>query len=267
MKNNLLASYLRSLQINGRYTFTTSEALTALQTTPTAFKLAALRLIKRKELSRPKQGFYVIVPTEYQEVGAPPAAWFIDYLMQFNGQPYYVGLLSAAALHGAAHQQPQTFQVITNKSLRSIQVGRSRIQFFTKKNISPTSHESIKTPTGYMQVSTPETTAIDLVYYAKSVGHFNHVVTVLSELRDQLDAERLLNRLETDPIELSCLQRLGYLLETIDAGKNITDLLKQWVKKQKPARALPLRSDKPYKNCIKNDDWQLYINEMLESDL
>lgn len=38
--------------------------------------------------------------------------------MKFLGQPYYVGLLSAAALHGAAHHQPQEFQVVTNKQFR-----------------------------------------------------------------------------------------------------------------------------------------------------
>ena len=34
--------------------------------------------------------------------------------MQFCRCEYYVGLLSAAALYGAAHQQPMVFQVLTS---------------------------------------------------------------------------------------------------------------------------------------------------------
>ncbi|MBU2500813.1 type IV toxin-antitoxin system AbiEi family antitoxin [bacterium] len=33
--------------------------------------------------------------------------------MRYLAQPYHVGLLSAAAIHGAAHQQPMVFHVVT----------------------------------------------------------------------------------------------------------------------------------------------------------
>jgi len=51
-----------------------------------------------------RKGFYVIVPLEYQAIGSVPAEWFVDDLMRFIGQPYCAGCLSAAAIHGAAHQ-------------------------------------------------------------------------------------------------------------------------------------------------------------------
>lgn len=261
-----LNEYISSLQIKGRYLFTRDEALTALRVTSNAFKLAALRLIKKKNLVRLKHEFYLIVPTEYQEVGAPPTAWFIDYLMQFNQQPYYVGLLSAAALHGAAHQQPQVFQVMTNKPLRPIQAGRGRIEFFTKKEIIQTNYQSVKTPTGYMNVSIPEITAFDLVRYAKSVGHLNLVATVLTELQEKFDGARLSAVLESGNLEATNVQRLGYLLELIGADKKILALLKQWIKKHRP-KAVPLRSDIPYEHSQKNIDWQLYVNQTIESDI
>ena len=62
-----------------------------------------------------------------------PATWFIDALMKHFSQEYYVGLLTAAALHGAAHQQPMTFQVITDKRTRNITVGELFIEFICKK--------------------------------------------------------------------------------------------------------------------------------------
>lgn len=92
------------------------------------------------------------MPLEHRVAGAPPPSWYIDALMQHHKQPYYVALLSAAALHGAAHQQPQTFQVMTNKPLRPILVGRARVNFFVKKNIEDTAVVKIKTTTGFTTV-------------------------------------------------------------------------------------------------------------------
>lgn len=261
-----LTDFVNSLQIKGRYLFARDEALAALKVTSNAFKLAALRLVKKKGLVRLKHEFYLIVPTEYQEAGAPPVAWFIDYLMQFNQQPYYVGLLSAAALHGAAHQQPQVFQVITNKPLRQIQAGRGRIEFFTKKIITEDTYQPVKTPTGNMNVSIPEITALDLVRYAKSIGHLNLVATVLTELQEKFDEARLSAVLESENLEATNVQRLGYLLELIGADKKILALLKQWIKKYRP-KAVPLRSDIPYEHSQKNIDWQLYVNQTIESDI
>jgi predicted transcriptional regulator of viral defense system len=202
--------------------------------------------------------------TEYQKAGATPATWFINELMQSYKQDYYVGLLSAAALYGAAHQAPQVFQVITTKPLRDIHSGHVEIQFITKKQITPSSHQAIKTPTAYMRVSLPEITAIDLVRYAKSTGHLNHVATILTELQEEFDEGRFQQILQTEHLEISTIQRLGYLLELIKAKSGITKLLKNWIQKQKP-RLVPLRSDKIYDKQKKNVDWRLFINEKIEA--
>ena len=181
-------------------------------------------------------------------------------------QPYYVGLLSAAAIHGAAHQQPQTFQVITNKPLRPIKVRSSSINFFTKQHIIPESYQSTKTPSGYMQVSIPETTALDLIRYIKSVGYLHHATTVLVELQEKFDKERFIHILDVEAPEITCVQRLGYLLEMIGASQEIIFLLKQWINEKNP-QYIPLRSDKIYQKSEKNVDWHLYINEVIEADI
>jgi hypothetical protein len=106
--------------------------------------------------------------------------------------PYYVGLLSAAALHGASHQQPQEFQVITDRSVRSLSAGRARVRFFTSKYVARAHTSSVKTPTGSMRVSTPETTAVDLVRFAKAAGSLDNVATVIAELSPSLDPKKLL---------------------------------------------------------------------------
>jgi predicted transcriptional regulator of viral defense system len=107
MNLNSLVPWVDALQGGGRYSFTRQEAIEATGLSPEAVKKSLQRLVKRKRLAKVRDNFYVIVPTEYLAAGAPPATWFIADLMRSFGQPYYVGLLSAAALHGASHHQPQ----------------------------------------------------------------------------------------------------------------------------------------------------------------
>ncbi|MFV2069397.1 MAG: type IV toxin-antitoxin system AbiEi family antitoxin [Pirellulales bacterium] len=107
-------------------------------------------------------------------------------------RPHYVGLLTAAAQHGASHQQPQEFQVITDRSVRSLVAGRARIRFFASKFVDKAATRNVKTPTGTMRVATPETTAMDLVRFARAAGHLGNVATVLAELASSLDPKKLL---------------------------------------------------------------------------
>jgi len=44
----------------------------------------------------PYRGFYVIVSPEYRSLGCRPAEQFIPDLMEYLGEVYYAGLLSAA---------------------------------------------------------------------------------------------------------------------------------------------------------------------------
>ena len=80
-----LAAFVDSLQERGQYTFSRDEALSALGSTPIALKRAAERLKAKRRLAAPRRGFYTIVPLEYRQSGSPPAASFIDQLMQFHG--------------------------------------------------------------------------------------------------------------------------------------------------------------------------------------
>ena len=158
-----LQHYIEHLQSQGQYWFLRKNLIHSLKLTENAFKLAAYRLIKKGKLKRIRGDFYTIVPPEYYAIGSLPATWFIDALMNYLGQQYYIGLLTSAALAGAAHQQPMVFQVITNKRTRAITVGQVRIHFFYKKTIRDYFYQHMKTATGTMQVSTPEITAFDLV--------------------------------------------------------------------------------------------------------
>ncbi len=83
------------------------------------------------------------------------------------------------------HQQPQTLSVLTcAPALKRFGKERQCDFLFCQKKILPSLIKPFKTETGYLQVSTTELTAADLITYQKEVGGLNRVSTVLSELTD-----------------------------------------------------------------------------------
>ena len=207
-----LSALVDSYQAGGRYVITREQARQALGVSHEALKKAVRRLVAKRRLAVPRRGFFVVVPVEYRQAGAPPPSWYIDDLMKFCNRHYYVGLLTAATLHGAGHQQPQEFQVVTDRQLRPIMAGRARIRFFRKLRMERTQTMHVKTETGTMKVTTPEATALDLLRYLKGVGHLGHVVTVLTELVETMDGERIAEAAKSED-HLPSAQRLGYLLD------------------------------------------------------
>lgn len=219
-KRPSLSSHISALLSAGRIVFTSDDIARELGVGHGAFLDAAGRLRQRKVLVNPRQGFYVAVPPQHASWGAPPPSWYIDALMRHEEAPYYVGLLKAAELHGAAHQAVMEFQVVTAKRLPKITVGRSRIAFYYRKDMVPVSPgiEERKTDTGSMKISSPALTALDLLRYPHAAGGLDNIATVLSELADMVDAAQLAEL--SDAFERPVVQRVGHMLERLGhAGK------------------------------------------------
>jgi len=252
--------WVDELQASGRYTFQRSEAIEKANGGSEAVSKALLRLVRHRRIARIKNYFFVIVPLEYRSAGCPPASWFIHDLMAAMDLPYYVGLLSAAALHGASHQQPQELQVVTSTPVRPLRTGRVRIRFFVKKHIERTPAVEIKTPSGSMRVSTPEATAVDLVRHPRAAGGLDNVTAILSELSRNLDSQRLV----TAAVEagLSAAQRLGYLLDYVGA-RRLTASLARRIEDLQP-RAVLLRPGKSTNGAKRDSRWQVIVNEDIE---
>lgn len=259
-----LAHYLEHLQSQGQYWFLRKDVMTKLQLTDNAFRKVAHRLMTKGKLNRIRSGFYAIVPPEYFATGSLPASWFIDAFMSYVNQQYYVGLLTAASLHGAAHQQPMAFQVITDKLTRPIAVGQVSIEFFYKKTIHSHFYQSKKTATGKMNVSIPEITAFDLVRYRDVAGQVNHVATVLCELAEQLNPNLLAELLNNNDVEITAAQRLGYLLDTLPLSIDL-DPLATVLKNKKPIRRL-LVTESAQPVIEHNRRWHILVNEHVEPD-
>lgn len=259
-----LESWIDSLQTLGRYSFLRDEAVRDSGLSAEAAGKALRRAVKSGRLIRPKEYFYVIVPLEYRAAGAPPVSWFIHDLMKAMELPYYVGLLSAAALHGVSHQQPQTFQVMTDRSVRPMVAGRMRIRFFASKYVDHAATMEIKTPTGSMRVSSPETTIVDMVRFVKAAGHLDHVASVIAELAPPLSPKRLVAALALVH-DIPNTQRLGYIFDVLRQRK-LSAPVHRWVQ---PCieRFQPLRPGQPVDDAHENRRWQLLINGPVEIEL
>jgi predicted transcriptional regulator of viral defense system len=183
--------------------------------------------------------------------------------MTWLERPYYVCLLSAAELHGAAHQRPQALQVFLATKRRSIVCGRVRVDFMVRKGLGAVPVQTVNTPRGTVIVSTPEATALDLVGYEQQAGGLNLVATVLSELVDRIDPQRLAAAAHAAPIAWS--QRLGYLMHLAGAVDHVR-LLQEHVREH--ARdATPLVPGRAFRTSARDAAWKVYVNAAVEGDL
>ena len=254
--------FVENLLGQGRFTFTREEADRKLRRSRAATYMALHRLVKAGGLVMPRSGFYVIVDPQHRAAGTLPPEWFVHDLMKNMNRPYYVGLLSAAQLHGAAHHRPQEFQVmVPQRTVRPIRAGNVQIRFYGKGPFDRAQTQEVKTPTGLMKVATPETTAWDLVRYFKAAGGLENVVTILSELAERLEAKRLREAVKRHG-EVVVAQRLGYLLDRV-GQRSLTRGLADWIADAPPR---PLDPGAPAGDASESRKWRLLVNVQLEPE-
>ena len=145
----------------GRHFVSTTE-VAGIVGVPVASVPASLERARAAgKLIRVTKGGWAPVPAEYRIAGAPPPSHFAHQMMEHLGHPYYVGFLSAAAIHGASHQAPMVFQVVTPARLRDRRIGRGRLQFIHRTAAAQRPRVPHNVPTGRIWVSTPEVTVFD----------------------------------------------------------------------------------------------------------
>lgn len=258
-----LRSWIEALPEHGRYVFTRAEAGAVADGTDSAIKMALYRLKRAGAIVSPRRDFYVVVPREYRSAGAPPATWFIDDLMRHLGRRYYVALLSAAALHGAGHQRPMAFQVITDAAERDIEVGRVRIDFHVSRRLAGAATQAMQTETGAMVVATPETTVFDLVRFPQASGSWGNVATVIAELADVLRPEAL--AAGAARVARADVQRLGWLLDFVGRPR-LGDALVAALGAHRLATT-PLTPNRDATGAAVDRRWRVLVNDDVEPDL
>ena len=253
---------IADLTARGRYHFTSSELRSALGVSKAAARQALSRLATKGEIASPARGFYVIVPPGYRRLGCLPADQFIPALMEHRSARYYVGLLSAAQYHGAAHHRPQEFQVVVERNRPAIVCGAVRVAFVARRDLNSVPVESVNNPRGTVLVSTVEATAVDLVGYMHRTGGVDRVAGVLLELGDDMDPTRLVEASQSASILWA--QRLGYLLEHVGAGDRAAPL-KEHVRKR-ARNFTKLLPGAGAEGARRSKDWRLLVNASIETE-
>lgn len=253
---------------NGTHFITTPDLADRLGVDTDQLWGSLQRSIEARRIVSVTKGGWVPVPPEYRKSGAPPPLHFIDPMMKFMGHEYYIGFLSAAAMHGASHQAPMVFQVATPALLQNRRIGQSRLQFARRSETAGRSTERRIVPTGRVNVSTPEVTVLDLVEAPRLGAGLSNVATVIGDLisDDLLAIEKLASDALGYP--MSVVQRTGYLIDFMALELELTvdtNALHVHVAESKPT-TVPLRTGQPGRG-VRNDRWRVDVNTDVEHDL
>lgn len=264
-----IPKWIEAKAIRGHFVFTKSELCSAFPNLSlTARKRAVSRLIAKRSIVSPWHNFYVIVPMEYKLTGVVPPQFYLDQLMQFLDSEYYVALLNAAEFYGAAHQRPQNQAVfVGRKNLRSGFKAGSEILLYYRMHLPMDYTRKFQTATGYLNVSSAELTALDLVDAEQEIGGLTRAATVLSELAEEVRFTAV-NQDILSFFPVSTVQKLGYLLEVVleeyDRAEELYALAKRAGLR---FRKVALKSSKDVNISLEiNRKWKVIVNQEIEID-
>lgn len=252
----------------GKYGFALSVLRNLFdEQTETALKFALKRLADKGKIRSIYKGYYLILPPQYSSKGILPPTLFLDTFMKFLERPYYLALLNAAAYHGASHQQPQEYFVMTTfPVLRATQKKGMKINYISVKQIPGKLLEQRKTEAGYLTLSNAALTATDLIQFEKRIGGLNRATTVLNELAEELQPTDF-NRDLLDYAPTTALQRLGYLLEFACNKPELADALYYTMEKHPlSCYRIPLKASGATKGFSSENRWKVIVNTEIEID-
>jgi predicted transcriptional regulator of viral defense system len=265
-----IREWVKDREIHGNPTFTFEEVKRAFHAMSEDVVHTELSwLTAQRVTASVYRGFYVIIPPHYAAKGTVPPMYYIDQLMAHLGKPYYVSLLSAAELLGAAHQRPQKFSVMTVYPKSTVSPTKNNLLAWVYRRDVPQDFLLSKnSETGEVRYSNPELTALDLVQYEQYVGGLSRSATVLAELAERVDFSTAGAAL-FDHTTVPTIQRLGYIFEhIIDAPEQAETLLQRLLAYGKRLNYVPLSSRHPVGGEQNERDkrWKILINTEIEPD-
>ncbi len=261
-----IREWVRNREISGFPTFSVEEVKQAFHSySEQVIRNELFRLSSRGILYHAYRGFYVIIPPQYAAKRIVPPVYYIDQLMSYLNKPYYISLLNAAEILGAAHQRPQKFSITTIFPKPSSSMNKTLVWTY-RREIPSDFILSKNSETGIIHYSNAELTSIDIVQYEQHIGGLSRAATILEELAEKLDfhdASKNLLRYTS----IATIQRLGYMLEEVLEQKEIAEVLyTELLSYSERFRYVPLSTTRPAVNAKKNIRWKININTTLETD-
>lgn len=232
------AAFLDARLALGQCAFSMTDIVAGTGLSSIAARFQLLRLGPKVVRVSPRQPFFLIVAPEHRSLGAPPVGgWLHDYF-HWLGRPYYLALQSAASLYGSNPQAVQVTQIMTDRPMRPIRVGRTRLRFLVKRHIDCTPTLQPEGAVAPIRVSTPEATAYDLVRHADVIGGMERAAETLGPFASRL-RRRELRRVLAGEGKVSVAQRLGFVLEAMGESA-LAKVVQEWLSDQLvAARSIP----------------------------
>ncbi len=263
-----LQKWIKDRAIHGFPTFSIEDVReTGMYSSEQILQNELYRLCSNKTIASVYRGFYVIIPVQYVLRGSVPATYYIDQLMAYLSKPYYVCMLSAAELLGAAHQRPQQFSVMTTFPKRRVVSTRNVIIDWFYREVLPEDALITKnTETGTIRISNPLLTAADLVQYQQHVGGLSLVATILEELSEQINIKSQFASLASF-VKKVTWQRLGYILEHVVEENELADELYEQIRNLPGSLMyMPFSTSAEDNTSERNSRWKIKINVQIEKD-
>lgn len=266
--NMTLQKWIKDRAIHGFSTFSIEDVReTGMYSSEQILQNELYRLCSNKTIASVYRGFYVIIPVQYVLRGSVPATYYIDQLMAYLSKPYYVCMLSATELLGAAHQRPQQFSVMTTFPKRRVVSTRNVIiDWFYREGLPEDALITKNTETGTIRISNPLLTAADLVQYQQHIGGLSRVATVLEELSEQINIKSQFASLASF-VKKVTWQRLGYILEHVVEENELADELYEQIRNLPGSLMyMPLSTSAEDNTSERNSRWKININVQIEKD-
>ena len=224
-QRGLVAGLLDQSQARGMWVVAVDELARAAGLSDLAARRQLERLTPRVVRLPGRPSTVLLVSPEHRVRGAPPVANWLDAYFRFRSQPYYVGLLSAAALHGSSQQALQITQVLTTKPMRAIEIGRLHIDFHVKANLASIPLAQLAGMPAPLAVSTAEATAIDLIAFNHCIGGIRRATQVIADMRSAITVSGLKRALAAES-QTATKQRLGYVLTVLGLDRMAAEVQK-----------------------------------------
>lgn len=246
----------------GRSSATTAELSELLGLAPELVRVRLNPYVHRGQWVSPARRLWVPVPVEYRLWGAPEGIEVIDTMMRHLDVLYYVGWLTAAALHGAAHHAPQVFQVAVSRHVADREVGRTKFRFATRQNLPALPVIERTTRSGVARVATPEVTVLDLASDLALAGGIDNAATVILGLaEDRLDVVALAELSRIFPA--AAVRRAGWILETIGGRDDLQPLVEATQSRKEAASLLTAPGPK---SGTMDRRWSLRVNADVDAE-
>jgi len=263
-----ISDWIENREMTGFPTFSYKEVCESFPAlSPGVVSNELYRFGKQKRIQSVHKGFYTVIPVQFKDNGIVPPYNYIGQLMTYLGRPYYISLLSAGVLLGAAHQRPQRMSIMTVPPRITFSKNSNSQLFWCYRTAVPQKLLSqTNSDTGVILYSNAELTAVDLIQYCHLAGGLSAAATVIDELVEKTDFSKHgddLVKITTFP----ALQRLGYILDAVLRNQEQAAMIECILQPHfRDLRYRPLSVEHSYDGAERNSRWKIIINQEIEPD-